>query len=354
MLGRALVASLGAALLLSACGAGPSTTASTTQAPEPLPAVGLRIDAPEGGSVVADDDAGTLTGDVVVRGHAQPGAYVRVSSGCQNQDCDLSAQVSDDGSWTVSVEAQASASKPYARIYAQLAAESAITLVKLRAPATKAERDTARQTRKARAKRAQREQSTSAPTTGELPTPDLPTIPNATPTPTPSPTPGTGGGGTSVLLIGDSLGVGIQPYLSGLLTGWSVTSDSRVGRPLAEGMERWRAEKGSAEVSAFSLFTNDAPTNTSALESAVRESAANGCAVWATIVRPAQGGTSYAKANQVLEGLAQQLPGRVVLVPWAATVAADPSLVGSDGVHATPTGYRERAQLYAQAIQQCG
>jgi hypothetical protein len=118
-------------------------------------------------------------------------------------------------------------------------------------------------------------------------------------------------------------------------------------------MSRWRAERGNAAVSAFSLFTNDGPTNTSALEAAVRESASGGCAVWATIVRPPQGGTSYKAANQVLERLAQELPGRVVVVPWAATVAANPGLVGSDGVHATTQGYQQRAQLYAQAIQSC-
>ncbi len=156
-----------------------------------------------------------------------------------------------------------------------------------------------------------------------------------------------------MLLIGDSLGLGIQPYLSGLLPGWSVTSDSRTGRPLAEGMDRWRAERGDAAVSAFSLFTNDAPTSTSALESAVRESAADGCAVWATIVRPPQGGVSYARANTVLQRLAQELPGRVVVVPWAQTVRDNPSFVGSDGVHATTAGYQARAQLYASAIQSC-
>ncbi len=72
MPGRALLALLGAGLMLSACGAGPSTTPTT--APEPIPAVGLTIDAPEGGTVAATREEGALVADVRVRGHAQPGS----------------------------------------------------------------------------------------------------------------------------------------------------------------------------------------------------------------------------------------------------------------------------------------
>ena len=348
MPGRATLALLGAALMLSACGAGPSTTA--TKAPDPLPAVGLTIDQPDGGTVTATREEGALVGDVAVRGHAQPGAYVRVSTGCAEPGCELSAPVADDGAWAVTVRAQAPPRKPYARIVAQLAAESAITLVKLHVPASRAERDRVRRARRAR-EQAARGGGAAAPATAPT-TPPLPEIPNATPTPAPSTTPSTTSG-ASVLLIGDSLGLGIQPYLSGLLPGWSVTSDSRTGRPLAEGLERWRAERGGAAVNAFSLFTNDSPAGTAALESAVRETAGAGCAVWATIVRPPVGGTSYARANALLQRLAQELPGHLVLVPWAAAVADHPEYLGPDGVHATAAGYRARAQLYAQAIQAC-
>jgi hypothetical protein len=354
MPGRALLVLLGVGLMLSACGAGPSTT--PTKAPDPIPAVGLTIDSPEGGTVTATPEEGALVADVAVRGHAQPGAYVRVSTGCAEPGCELSTKVADDGRWTVTVRAQAPPRKPYARIFAQLAAESSITLVKLKEPRTKAARDKARKARRAREQAAQAQQGARnggavAPTTTPT-SPALPEIPNATPDPAPAPTPGTAGG-SSVLLIGDSLGLGIQPYLSSVLPGWSVTSDSRTGRPLAEGMARWRAERGTAAVSAFSLFTNDAPTNTAALEAAVREAAAGGCTVWSTIVRPPQGGTSYARANALLQRLAQELPGRVVVVPWAAAVADHRDYVGSDGVHGTSAGYQARAQLYAQAIQSC-
>jgi lysophospholipase L1-like esterase len=64
------------------------------------------------------------------------------------------------------------------------------------------------------------------------------------------------------------------------------------------------------------------------------------------------GGVSYAAANQRLNQLAGQLP-TLRVVPWAAAIAAHPSWVGGDGVHATPEGYRQRAQMYAAAAKSC-
>jgi lysophospholipase L1-like esterase len=65
------------------------------------------------------------------------------------------------------------------------------------------------------------------------------------------------------------------------------------------------------------------------------------------------GGRSYAGANQALERLAGDLDGRLLVVPWADAVRANPRLLAGDGVHATPAGYRSRAQLYADAARAC-
>ena len=72
--------------------------------------------------------------------------------------------------------------------------------------------------------------------------------------------------------------------------------------------------------------------------------------MWSTIVRPPVGGTSYDGANSRLNGLASN---RVKVVQWADQVANNPSWIAGDGVHATPTGYRNRAALYAAAIKTC-
>ena len=109
-------------------------------------------------------------------------------------------------------------------------------------------------------------------------------------------------------------------------------------------------------VLAFSLFTNDPPGATAALETALRAGAAKvgpeGCQVWATIARPASGGEP---ANDILRRLdGGQVAGtQVVVADWAELVARQPSLLAPDRVHGTPEGYQARARLYADAVRRC-
>src|SRR6185312_11690243 len=121
-----------------------------------------------------------------------------------------------------------------------------------------------------------------------------------------------------LVLVGDSLAVGIQNQLAADLSGWSVSANARTGRPLAAGMRIIdRTAFSAPAVLAVSLFTNDSPRNVDALEAAVRDSVARvgpeGCAVWATIVRPKVGGVSYGAANARLQALAAQYGGRLLL-----------------------------------------
>jgi hypothetical protein len=161
----------------------------------------------------------------------------------------------------------------------------------------------------------------------------------------------------SLVVIGDSLAAGIEPLLPAALPGWTVAADGRGGRRLAEGMQILAAtDLPRGAVLAISLFTNDDPTDTAALDTAVGTAlhrvGAQGCVLWATIVRPAVDGVTYAAANAVLHRRAAA-DGRLVVVPWAEAIAARPSLLGGDGVHPTPAGYRLRAQLYARAATSC-
>ena len=158
-----------------------------------------------------------------------------------------------------------------------------------------------------------------------------------------------------VLVIGDSLAVGMADALRAALPGWRVRIDGKISRPLAVGMQLLAQEPDVPAIVAFSLFTNDDPGATGALEQAVRATASRpgGCAVWATIVRPPYNGVSYAAANRVLERLGGDLRLGLQLVDWAGMVAQSPSLVAGDGVHATPAGYVARGQAYAAAIRAC-
>jgi lysophospholipase L1-like esterase len=158
-----------------------------------------------------------------------------------------------------------------------------------------------------------------------------------------------------VLVIGDSLAVGFEPALKAALPGWRVRVDGRIGRPLAEGMRILAGQTSTPAILAFSLFTNDDPRETPALEAAVRATATRpgGCAVWATVVRPPLAGVSYDAANALLRGLANDPELALRLVDWAAAVARSPSLLARDGVHGTPAGYRALGRLYAAAVASC-
>ena len=155
--------------------------------------------------------------------------------------------------------------------------------------------------------------------------------------------------GATLVVIGDSLAKGTKDMLPRALEGWDVRTDARDGRPLAEGMRVLSdSDIPPGAVLAFSLFTNDKPSRLPALEAAVRRTARLGCSVWATIVHTAD----YGAANARLEALDREL-SRVVVVPWAATIAARPELMSPDRVHPTPEGYRVRAALYADAARSC-
>jgi lysophospholipase L1-like esterase len=182
-----------------------------------------------------------------------------------------------------------------------------------------------------------------------------PTQPPAAP-PAAAPPPGR----TALVVIGDSLSVGTAPILPALLPGWQVRTDGLGGRPLAEGMRILAGAELPADgstVLAFSLFTNDDPSHTQELETAVRQSLARagprGCAIWATIVRPPIDGVPYDGANAVLRRLAAA-DARMRLVDWAQLIATQPALMGPDGIHPTPQGYQARAQMYADAARSCG
>jgi hypothetical protein len=168
------------------------------------------------------------------------------------------------------------------------------------------------------------------------------------------------GGGNAVVLIGDSLAVGMAPALQSLLLDRPVLVDARIGRPLDEGMAVLAGSKPPKASFAYSLFTNDDPIRIEQLDAAVRSSVASlgprGCAVWATIVRPKVGGRTYAGVNARLRALALDpaLSGRLAIADWAAALRGHrKAWLAKDGIHASPAGYLARAQLYADALSTC-
>ena len=346
-------------LLIAGCGGGGSDPATPAATAQPAPEV--FVDTPDnGGSVKAKRVLGDrLSGKVTVSGTTGAGAVVVVQATCgEDTDCRSSITAGDDGAFEEEVEVWSSAGRAQGRLIIGLQGsppvdrERLVLLLEAREPKPEP-------TPKPKKKKQKKAGGNAiAPVPVPVPPEAVPELPEVPPAPLPIPAgPTNGGVAGPVVMIGDSLAEGTEPLLGPLL-GTNVTTDARRGRPLAEGMavlNRLSLPDGPKTL-AFSLFTNDSPSNVAALESAVRTSVARtgkgGCAIWATIARPAVRGVSYAAANARLNALGAEL-GRLRVVPWAETVAADPGLLGRDRVHGTATGYRKRAELYAQAAASC-
>ena len=107
---------------------------------------------------------------------------------------------------------------------------------------------------------------------------------------------------------------------------------------------------------AISLFTNDHPRDTRALEAAVR----------ATAGRPRRLRGLGDDRGAAVRGRQPRRGERACCAGWRAIRRSssssstgrgrwqrDPSLMSADEVHASPAGYRARARMYADAIRAC-
>ena len=108
----------------------------------------------------------------------------------------------------------------------------------------------------------------------------------------------------AVLVVGDSLAVGTQPYLGPLLEGRTVVSDVRNGITTPQGMRlvRIALRTVSTKTVVLSLGTNDGGDPRRFADRLRRTMALlrpDACVVWATIIRPPRKGP-YRDLNRVL------------------------------------------------------
>jgi hypothetical protein len=160
-----------------------------------------------------------------------------------------------------------------------------------------------------------------------------------------------------LLVNGDSLAVGTEPYLPRELRRWQVTQSTEVSRHAFEGADVLRAYGRSLpRVIHVSLGTNDDPRTVDAFRAAIREvmevAGPRRCVVWTNIVRPPVAGASYAGYNRAL---AQESRPRQNLrvVDWARMVRDNPHWLAGDGVHVNADGYRARAKAIARSVRRC-
>lgn len=155
-----------------------------------------------------------------------------------------------------------------------------------------------------------------------------------------------------VLVLGDSLGVGLRPSLAGLLGDTKIAWDVRSGRTTPQGLTALRSAMRIVHPKTVivSLGTNDGPngaTFATRITKVLRDIGPDACVVWTDIYRPARKGP-YTALNTTLAYEARHVK-RLHLVPWLAAVTAQ-KVTLPDGLHPDPTGFEYRAQLIADAV----
>lgn len=147
--------------------------------------------------------------------------------------------------------------------------------------------------------------------------------------------------GGRTLMIGDSLGVGMESFLRRLVK--DIVQDSRGGRASDEGLRVLADRIGSAAFQRviFNLGTNDASASSLArnIKRAWRMVGEDREFVLSTVNSPYQ---EEAK-NRFIRRFARQ-HDNVTLVDWKRNATG----LGSDGVHATSAGYQAYARMLAR------
>ena len=158
-----------------------------------------------------------------------------------------------------------------------------------------------------------------------------------------------------VLVVGDSLAVGLEPSLGRLVRRGPSSGTSRQGAP------RPRASSSCAPSCATSrraqcspsLGTNDGPHADrfrDRIRRALRAIPSGICVVWADIYRPARKGP-YRPLNAVLAREARR-DRRLVIVHWSRAVA-EHRVTLRDDIHPDTAGFDYRSRLFARALARC-
>jgi lysophospholipase L1-like esterase len=161
------------------------------------------------------------------------------------------------------------------------------------------------------------------------------------------------GADRDVLVVGDSLAVGTQPFLGPMLGDRNLIADVRNGITTPQGMRLLRMSLRTVVPSTVvvSLGTNDGG-DPGRFANRLRRTLAllpfDTCVIWSTIIRPRRKGP-YRPLNRVLHKLKKEDP-RLVVIDWAHVVS-DGTVFLPDGLHADPAGYRYRSAMIAEAVE---
>jgi hypothetical protein len=155
--------------------------------------------------------------------------------------------------------------------------------------------------------------------------------------------------GSGVLLVGDSLAVGIADQLAALLPGRSLTVEAQEGRSTPTAAALLSDHAGATPgVWVVSLGTNDNP-ETFAADSAsiVALAGPTRCLLWFDVWRP----DTHDQIDAELTRLARQHPNVHVLA-WHDLAETHPEWFSYGDVHPSTAGYAERSSMAANAVEQ--
>ena len=160
----------------------------------------------------------------------------------------------------------------------------------------------------------------------------------------------------SVLLIGDSMGEGTEPYFPGAMRGWQVDQNVARSRHVSEGISILRNRGGLPAVIVMSLGGNDDPAAVGTfkhyVDSAREIAGKTRCIVWPNVVVPPRNGVSFAGYNRVLDQTARK-HDNLRVHDWVRIVNEHRYWLADDGVHVNATGYQYRARAIARQVERC-
>jgi hypothetical protein len=150
-----------------------------------------------------------------------------------------------------------------------------------------------------------------------------------------------------VLLLGDSLAVGIAPYVDAGVGERPLTVEAAEGRGTGTqvGLLSGYAST-SAPIWIVSLGTNDNPEDFAELAPGVMQLAgANRCVIWFDVWRT----DTHDEINASLADLASR-HDNLHVVPWHLTSERHPEWFTGVDVHPSSTGYAVRGQMAVDAV----